>query len=269
MKNKVVVLTGANSGIGKHCAQILSKNYNVYGTTYGEDEKENKSLSYMLIPCDITKNDSVENFFKKILSKENRIDVLINCAGYGFGGGVEDTTIDEAKHQFEVNFFGMHRVVKQTLPIMRKQKNGMIITVSSLASEVVIPFQSFYSTSKMALTGLSLALRMELADFGIKVTSVHPGDVKSKFTTNRMIARKCKKNTPYFRQTMNSINTMKKDENEGLDPRFVAKFICNLVEKNKLKPKYFIEPKYRLLMFVKRFFSDSLIEKILKKMYLL
>jgi len=255
---KIIVITGANSGIGKKCAEILSKEYKIYGTTFGDDEKNNLKTKYNLIPCDITNDKSVDVFFKKILSKENRIDVLINCAGYGLGGGVEDTSIEEARHQF----------VKNVLPIMRKQKFGRIITISSLASEVIIPFQSFYSTSKMALTGMMGAIRSECKKFGIDSTTVHPGDVKSKFTINRKVAKACTKGTPYYNECMNSINTMKKDERAGLDPNDVAKFVCNLVDQRNLKPKYFIEPKYKFLMFAKRFMSDSLIEKIVEKMYL-
>lgn len=266
---KVVVVSGATSGIGQKCAEQLNmRGYTVYATgrrvgTVSQDDKE----TYRLVRCDVTDQQSVDKLISQVMEEQGRIDVLINCAGFGLGGGVEDTTVEEAQTQFDINFFGTHRMIREVLPIMRQQRQGVIITVSSVASEFAIPFQGFYSASKMALDGMMQALRMEVRPFGIEATCVNPGDVKSGFTGARHQAQGCQPGTPYYDLSMRSIETMKKDEMAGLYPERVASMVCDLVEKRRLKPKYFVEGKYKAVMILKRILPLQTVENLLVRLY--
>jgi len=264
-----IVITGATSGIGKNCAELFSKHgYDVYGTVYGIDmDPEWEKLSYKLYPCNITNQASVEEFVNWVMKKADKIDVLVNCAGFGFGGGVEDSTTEEVMLQFNVNFFGTHRITRQILPIMRKQRSGKILTISSMASEFGIPFQGFYSASKMALDGMIMALRMESRPYGIQAATINPGDVKSDFTVNRGLAAACKEDGPYYENSMKSIQQMIKDEQNGMDVSEISDLVLKLIRKKRLKPKYLVESKYKILMFMKNFMSNGLVESLLMKYY--
>ncbi len=267
--SKVVIVSGGTSGIGQKCAEELSRRgYQVYATGRRIGDLPDEEVAYRLLRCDVTDQESVEKMISQVLDEQKRIDVLVNCAGFGLGGGVEDTTVEEAKEQFATNFFGTHRMIREVLPTMRQQRQGHIITISSMASEFAIPFQGFYSASKMALDGMMQALRMEVAPFGIEATCVNPGDVRSGFTGARHQAEGCRPGSPYYDWAMRSIETMSKDEMEGPGPEQVTSLICNLVEKKKLKPKYYVESQYKAVMLLKRFLPLSIVEKLLARLYL-
>jgi len=267
---KIIAVTGATSGMGKACVERLSAvGHEVYGTVYGIDmDPEWEGLPYTLIPCDITSQPSVESFYAHIKKHAHRIDVLVNCAGFAFEGGVEDTTVDEAKFQFEVNFFGTHRMIREVLPVMREQRSGKIITIGSLAAQVpAIPFQGFYSMSKKAVDGLTEAMRMECKSFGIQATSINPGDMKTDFTANRVRAAALRPDSPYYERSLKSIETMKKSEMISRGPEVVGELVCTLVDAPKLKPRYFVEPQYKRLLFLMRFMSNARIEKLIESLY--
>lgn len=264
--SKVILVSGATSGIGLVCAEMLAaKGHKVYAT--GRRVGLGNKLPYTQVRCDITDQKSVEECIDKVKKEAGRIDVLINCAGFAFGGGVEETTVDEAKIQFDTNFFGTHRMCREVMPIMRQQGGGMIITVSSVAAEFSVPFQSFYSTSKMALDGMMQAISMEGKPFNIIAATVNPGDVKSGFTAARFQAAAIKPDSPYYTQTMKSIDQMKKDEMNGMDPKRVAELICKLVDKKKLKVKYFIEFQYKVVMVLKRILPAKTVENLMMMIY--
>jgi NAD(P)-dependent dehydrogenase (short-subunit alcohol dehydrogenase family) len=267
---RVVVVTGATSGMGKACVEGLSAfGHRVYGTVFGMDmNPEWRDLPYTLIPCDITDQEAVAAFYAQIRAEAKRIDVLVNCAGFAFEGGVEDTTVEEARLQFEVNFFGTHRMIREVLPTMRAQGSGRIITISSFAGQVpAIPFQGFYSMSKKALDGLTEALRMECRAFGIQATSINPGDVKTDFTGHRARAAALTPESPYHERSIRSINAMRESEVSSQGPEVIGRLVCELVETRTLKPRYFVEPKYKLLSFLMRFLSNARIEKLVESLY--
>lgn len=256
--------------MGKACVEKLSgRGHRVYGTVYGIDmDPEWKNLPYTLLPCDITDQGSVESFYRQVLEEARRIDVLVNCAGFAFEGSVEDTTVEEAKFQFEVNFFGTHRMIRRVMPVMREQGGGKIITISSLAAQVPgVPYQGFYSMSKKAVDGLVETLRVEGKPFGIQATSINPGDMKTDFTTNRVRAAALKPGSAYYEPSMKSVEIMKKSELGSQGPDAVGDLICRLVDAKKLKPKYFIEPKYKALLFLMRFLSNRQVEKMMESLY--
>ncbi|MEW6439396.1 MAG: SDR family oxidoreductase [bacterium] len=267
---QVIAVTGANSGMGKACVEKLSgRGHKVYGTAFGVPvDPAWKGLPYTLLPCDITKPQEVEAFYKQILDASKRVDVLVNCAGFALEGGVEDTTVEEAKLQFEVNFFGTHRMIREVLPVMRQQGGGKIITICSLAAQVPsVPFQGFYSMSKKALDGLMEAVRMECRTFGIQATSINPGDMKTDFTANRVRVAALKPGSPYYETSLKSVKTMKESEMSSQGPEVIAQLVSRLVDTAKLKPRYFIEPKYKLLLFATRFLSARSIERLVQSIY--
>jgi NAD(P)-dependent dehydrogenase (short-subunit alcohol dehydrogenase family) len=266
----VIVVTGATSGMGKACAEKLSaRGHRVFGTLYGIPmPPEWRDLPYRLVPCDITQQHEVDALLALVMEQAQRIDVLVNCAGFGLEGGVEDTTVEEAKRQFEVNFFGTHRMIRDVLPIMRRQGSGKVITISSLAAQVpAVPFQGFYSMSKKAVDGLTEALRMELRPFGIQATTINPGDMKTDFTANRVSAAALQPGSPYYEMSMKSVDAMKRSETSAGGPEVVGELVCRLVEASKLKPKYFIGGRYKALVFLTRFMSNARLEKLIRWLY--
>jgi len=268
--SRVIAVTGATSGMGKACVEKLSaRGHKVYGTVYGIDmDPEWKDLPYKLLPCDITNQASVETFVAQIKEEANRVDVLVNCAGFCFEGSVEDSTVEETKFQFEVNFFGTHRMIREVMPLMREQGSGKIITISSLAAQVPgVPYQGFYSMSKKAVDGLVETLRVEGKPFGIQATSINPGDMKTDFTTNRVRAAALKPGSAYYEPSMKSVDIMKESELGSQGPDVIGDLVCKLVDAKKLKPKYFIEPKYKALLFLMRFMSNSQVEKMMESLY--
>ena len=182
--SKIVLITGASSGIGKSTAEFLaSKNHTVYGT--GRSPKSNENNSYSLIPLDVTKLDTIQEAINHIISKEGRIDVLVNNAGMGITGPIEDTPTTEMRKVFETNFFGAIDVMKAVLPQMRKQKSGVIINVTSIAGYMGLPYRGVYSATKGALDLVSEAIRMEVKEFGIKIATIAPGDVATNIAAGR------------------------------------------------------------------------------------
>jgi len=199
-KNKVVLITGASSGLGKAAAQYLhDKDYIVYGTSRTPQKYD---VSFNLIKMDITKDSSVESGIKKILNKEEKIDILVNNAGYGLVGAVEDTPLEIAQQQFETNYFGTLRVIKQVLSHMRGLDNGKIINVCSIIGRIGFPFFGQYSASKFALEGLTEALRLELKPFNVDITAVDPGVFNTNFVQNRQTINKSKNSiySNYFKK---------------------------------------------------------------------
>ena len=153
MNKEVVLITGASSGIGKVCAEFLSqRGYGVYRASRSLPD----DLSKGTICMNVDEDEAVSSAIERLVQKEGRIDCVVNCAGFGIAGAVEDTSIEEAKAQLETNFFGVLRVCKAVLPLMRQQRSGLIVNVSSIAGLVSLPFQGFYSASKFALEGAQL-----------------------------------------------------------------------------------------------------------------
>jgi NAD(P)-dependent dehydrogenase (short-subunit alcohol dehydrogenase family) len=267
---RVIAVTGATSGMGKACAEALSASgHRVYGTAFGIDmDPAWDALPYALMLCDVTDPEAVTAFYARIKAEAKRIDVLVNCAGFAFEGGVEDTTVEEAKLQFEVNLFGTHRMIREVLPTMREQGSGRIITISSLAAQApAVPFQAFYSMSKRALDGLTEALRIECKPFGIQATSINPADVKTDFTDNRLRAAALTPESPYYERSMRSIGAMKESELRSSGPEAIARLVCKLVETKTLKPKYFVESKSKLILFLMRFMSNGRAERLIESIY--
>ena len=264
--SKVVLITGASSGIGKSIATFLSeKSYKVYGTSRNPKNIEN--FSFELIALDVLKIDTINSAIDFIIQKEGRLDVLVNNAGMGITGPIEDTPTDEMRAVFNTNLFGAIDVMKAVLPQMRKQKSGTIINVTSIAGYMGLPFRGLYSATKGALEIITEATSMEVKPFGIKVVNVAPGD----FATNIAAGRY---HTPVFEKSaykenyQMNLDLMDAHVSGGMDPLEMAKAVHKIINSKNPKIHYkvggFME-KFSIVL--KRILPDRTYEKILMNHY--
>lgn len=267
MKNfkKVVVVTGAGSGIGKSIANLFAKNgstvYALFRSAKDGTHTNVGSGEIIECKCDVT----IEESIKEVFSKISHIDILIHLAGNGVFGSAECISNDDAHLQFETNFFGSLNVNRVALPIMRKQKKGLVIMTSSVAGTYPIPFQAHYSASKSALESYACCLRQEIKGFGIKVVVIEPGDASTNFTKNRKV--KEREDSPYKALSDKVLRSAESDEKNGYSALFVAKKYYKIARKHHLSPIYRVGFKYKLLVFLKRLFPLSFALWIISKMY--
>ena len=181
MQPKVILITGASSGMGYQTARILAEQgHRVYGAARRVEKIEELApYCVQALRLDITNEQSVTQVVQELIEREGRIDVLINNAGYGYFGAIEDVPISDAKHQFEVNIFGLARITQEVLPYMRAQKSGRIVNLASVAGHVTLAFGAWYNATKYALEAFSDALRMEVKPFGIDVVIIEPGAIRT------------------------------------------------------------------------------------------
>jgi len=225
MKPKVVLITGASSGIGQVCAlHLAARGYRVYGTSRHAPEPAAPSDGVTLIPMDVGSEASVDNAVQWILKHEGRLDAVVNNAGYGIAGAVEDTSIAEAQAQFDTNFFGLLRVCRAALPILRKQGSGTLVNIGSMAGLVAIPFQGLYSASKFAVEGLTEALRHEMRPYGVRVVLIEPGDFRTGFTAQRQMVAAAA-GSAHAGRCSAAVEVMQRDESAAAQPDAVARLL--------------------------------------------
>ncbi len=183
MEKKVVLITGASSGFGFELAKKLATlNHIVYGVARRKDKlKVLEDYGVNTCVCDVQKDEDITNVINKIMMEQGKIDVVYCNAGYGHYSTIEDTTVEEVKKQFDVNVLGVHRVIREVLPIMREVSRGRIVITTSLVANISIPFGGWYAASKHAVDAMATALRMETKDLGIEVVTIEPGRVKTEF----------------------------------------------------------------------------------------
>ena len=233
----VILITGITSGFGRAMAQRLSQDgHKVYGT-YRRDSDPIPDVTY--IKADVRDEDSLKSAVNQVLEAEGRIDTLISNAGMGIGGPLEFTPMDDARMQMDVNFMGMVRLFNLVVPVMRSQRHGHIICISSIGGLMGLPYQGMYSASKFAIEGYCQALRLELRQFGIHVTVVNPGDFSTGFTAqrNKVCDPEALAAYPSYAQSMESIEA---DENSGLKPERLARRISKIVRKRHPRSRYVI-----------------------------
>lgn len=246
MQQKVILITGASSGIGEACAGLLQRRgYRVYGAS--RRLRPESSGPFEAIQLDVNDDDSVNACVRQIVGKESRIDVVVNCAGFGIAGAVEDTSVEEAKAQFETNFFGVVRVCKAVLPEMRNQRAGLIINISSLGGMIAVPFQAFYSASKFALEGLTEALRLEVLPFGVRVVLVEPGDFNTPFSANRQFAAASQQETAYRDLFQKALRVSERNESNAPSAAAVARLVERIIESPSPRLRYSVGPLFERL----------------------
>jgi NAD(P)-dependent dehydrogenase (short-subunit alcohol dehydrogenase family) len=276
-QEKVAVVTGSSSGIGFETSLLLSRNgvytyatmRNLNKSQQINDVAEKENLPLKVLQLDVTDDKSVKDAIRQVKDESSRIDVLINNAGYDVMGAVEDISIEEFKSQFETNLFGVIRVTKEVLPIMRNQRAGNIINISSVGGRIGIPLNSAYISSKFALEGLSESMRYELEQFGIDVILIEPGVVKSNFFENADVANNNTNNTisAYSQLTQNlyeGFEPMLKSNSSSL-PSDVAKIIYKAIESNNREVRYLVGKDAVSIINARQKLSDKKFENWIKE----
>ena len=244
MKQKVILLTGASSGIGYDTATRLAKQgHKVYGAARRIDKMQPlKELGVTPIKMDVTDDASMIAGVNAVLEAEERIDVLVNNAGYGYFGAIENVSMEEARKQLEVNVFGLARLTQLVIPHMRQQGSGRIVNLASIAGKLALYFGGWYHVSKFAVEGFSDALRMELKPYGIDVVIIEPGGIRTEWG---VIAAdhlaESSKGTVYEQAALNEANAMKYTYTRAKllsNPSVIAKAICKGVNKRHPKARY-------------------------------
>jgi NAD(P)-dependent dehydrogenase (short-subunit alcohol dehydrogenase family) len=224
---RVVLVTGASAGIGRACADQLHR---AGWVTFGASRRGTTADGCTGMVMDVDDDSSVRDGVQRIIGSRGRIDALVASAGWGVGGAVEHTTVAEAKAQFETNFWGCVRVLQAVLPAMRAQRAGRVVLISSIGGVIGIPFQGFYSASKFALEGLGEALAYEVAPFGIDVTLVQPGNVRTEFTERRKMAAASAGDDAYSATMAAAFSAMTRDESNGVPAEDVAILVRRILD---------------------------------------
>lgn len=263
--SKVILITGASSGIGKITAEYLyGKGFKVYGTSRNPHPDHG---SFTLLKLDVLDKDSIEKAIEVLMQREGRLDVLINNAGMGITGPIEETPTEEIRKVFETNFFGTIEVMKAVLPVMRKQNNGLIINVTSIAGYMGLPFRGIYSATKSALEVVTEAVSMEVKEFGIKVANVAPGDFATNIAAGRYHSPVIT-GSPYADIYAHNLDLMNEHVSAGQDPVVMAEQIYRIINDPTPKIHYKVgESMQKFSIVLKRVLPDRLYEKLIMKYY--
>jgi NAD(P)-dependent dehydrogenase (short-subunit alcohol dehydrogenase family) len=268
--NKVALVTGASAGIGKETALLMAQNgYIVYAAARRVEKMQDlKDAGVKLLAMDVTDEASVVAGVTEILDNEKRIDVLVNNAGYGSYGSLEDVPLSEARYQFEVNVFGLARLTQLVLPTMRQQRSGKIINVSSIGGKFGEPHGVWYHATKFAVEGLSDSLRMELKQFGIDVVIIEPGAIKTEWGG---IARenllKTSGNTAYKILAQKHAALLANGDKQGSLPIVVAKTILKAAESRNPKARYATGLGAKPIIFMTKILPDKMLDKLVLGVY--
>jgi len=270
---KVAVVTGTSSGIGFETSLALAREgYFTYATmrdtTKSDKIKEitqKENLKINILELDVDDEKSVKSAIAQILDQKQRIDVLVNNAGWGLWGCVEDVSVDEFKEQFETNFFSIIRLIQEVAPTMRKQGSGTIVNISSVVGRIGFPASPAYISSKFALEGLSESLRFEFAPFGVDVIIIEPGVIKTDFMKNMKMAKKSELDTVYKDITTKVVSGVKMMAEMGTSPKEVANTIVKAIKDKKPLPRYVVGNDALMFLEAKKSKTDIEFENYLKK----
>jgi len=269
----VALVTGCSSGIGLETAVALAREGHFTFATMRNLKKaetlekivKDENLPISILELDVDNKESMDNAIEKIIKQKGRIDTLVNNAGWGMWGTVEDVSIDEFKEQFETNFFSIVRMIQKIAPIMRKQKSGSIVNVSSVAGRIGFPVSPAYISSKFALEGLSECLRFELSPFGINVITIEPGVIKTNFFDSMKMAKRSDSNSVYNDITSKVISGVKMMAEMGTDPKEVANAILKSINDKNPLPRYIVGNDAMMFLEAKKMKTDIEFENYIKK----
>ncbi len=263
----VIFITGGTSGIGKAIAELLyEEGHRIFvAGRRVEDKFSETAISFLKM--DVTNDESVAQGINKLIEQTGRIDVLIQCAGQGAIGPIEEFPCENVAEVFNLNLLGILRVNQAVIPFMRKQNSGKIIQISSLAAEAGLPFQGIYCASKAALDIFNESMRMEIRPFGIQSCVIQPGDFKTDVSLHRKIPAPAK-NSPYKQHMEDIVNTATEKVQTAADPVKVARKVSKIVKKSNLKPKYRVGSFTELIMpKVKQIVPAKWFERMLLRYY--
>ena len=274
--DKVALVTGSSSGIGFETSLMLARaGFNTYASMRNLEKSKNiteiakkEKIPLQVIQLDVNNDGSVKDAIVKILKADQRIDVLINNAGYGLFGSVEDTSIEEIKAQFETNFFGVVRVTQQVLPLMRRQNSGTIVNVSSVGGRIGLPALSAYHSTKFAVEGLSESIAFELEPFGIRVVIIEPGVIRTNILNSSSSAKKAlDPKSPYFSlsQKLNDNFKSMMESELSSPPEEVAKVILQAVTSENPQLRYSVGDDAANLIHARKNMPDKEFRKMIMK----
>ena len=262
---QTLLITGGSSGIGLATVQHFAhRGWRVFELSrHGKSYTEGKG-EIVHFDCDVCDEYNVQEAVKRVMAVTDHLDVVISNAGYGISGAIEFTRDEDARHQFDVNFFGAHNLMKAVLPVLREQKRGRIVFTSSVAAVFAIPYQAFYSASKSALNAYALALQNEVRSFGIEVSVLMPGDVATGFTAARV---KNEIGNRIYTRIHAAVTAMEKDEKAGMRPQQLARRLYDVATKHNPGPQYVAGFQYQILCFLDRLLPKRWSNWIVGKMY--
>jgi len=274
-EKRVAIVTGSSSGIGFEISLMLARNGLTTYATMRDLHKssmltsiaDKEKIPLRCVQLDVTDDMSVKQAIETIVNESHNIDILINNAGYGLSGALEDLLIDEIKLQFDTNFFGLIRATQAVLPIMRNHGSGIIVNISSGLGRFGIATSSAYASSKFAVEGLTESMSYELESFGIKTILVEPGIIKTNFIKAAVLAQKSKDpNSPYFQFMNNMDEGMKKLIENSESPEYVARVVLDAINDSNPKLRYLAGKDVEQIMEIKNKMSDEDFHNMIKNM---
>ncbi len=263
MSKKVAIVTGGTSGIGRATALALQESgYTVYELS----RRAEGMPDIRHIVADITKEETLQSAVEQVLAAEGRLDLVVNNAGFGISGAIEFTDTQEAQRLFDTLFFGMVRMNRCVIPLMRQQGHGRIVNISSVASPVPIPFQAYYSAGKAAINAYTMALANELRPFGVTVCAVMPGDIKTGFTAARH--KIIDGDDIYQGRIGRSVQRMEHDEQTGMDPAKVGRYIAAVASREgSHHPLYATRIDYKFFVFLTKVLPARFLNWLIYQLY--
>ena len=270
--DKIAVVTGSSSGIGYETALALARDgFYTFATMRNtskaseiQEAAKKEKLKIDVIELDVDKEESIKSAIDKIISEKNRVDVLVNNAGYMVFGCVEDVPLNDFRQQFETNFFSIVRIIQEVAPIMRKQGSGTIVNISSVVGRMGLPGSSAYISTKFALEGLTECLRYELGQFGIKITLIEPGVIKTNFFSS-MKKVEPKSDPRYKELTEKILSGLKMMVEMGTHPSEVAKVVIKAINDKEILPRYVAGNDASMFLEAKKMKTDIEFENYMKK----
>lgn len=264
--SKVILITGGSSGIGKSIGEFLTqKGYKVYGTSRNPENYKNSV--FPIVALDVKNVSTINNAIAEVIAAEGKLDVLINNAGVGITGPIEEIPQEQIQHNFDTNFFGPINVIKRVLPQMRKQNGGLVINVTSIAGYMGLPYRGVYSASKGALELITEAFRMEIKDFNIKMTNIAPGDFATNIAAGRFHSPVIK-GSPYSEKYGGVLKAIDEDVDSGDDPIAVAKMVYKVINTKNPRIHYKVGAFMQKFSIILKFLlPDKTYEKLLLNHY--
>ncbi len=261
----VVLVTGCSSGIGMACSEHLAE---AGRRVYGASRTPCAPKRWRYVAMDVTDEASVERAVGAVVTQEGRIDALVHCAGVSLAGAVEDATVEEAKRQFDTNFFGTVRVLRAVLPVMRRQASGRVLVIGSIGGLIGLPFLGHYSASKFALDGLVEALRVEVAPLGIDACLVHPGDYCTAISANQIVSANARDSSAYAAACRRMVSIYDESVRRAPPPEVVAKRIERLLSRRRLPVRCVLgSPVEVAAVWLKRLLPARSFEAIFRTVY--
>lgn len=270
--SKVILISGASSGMGKAAAlKLIEDGHIVYGAARRIEKMQDiVEAGGHALKLDITDINSIKQVVQQIKDEQGRIDILFNNAGYAVYGAVEDVSIDDARHQFEVNLFGLAALTQEVLPLMREQKSGRIINTTSMGGKIYTPLGAWYHATKHALEGWSDCLRLELKEFNIDVVIIEPGIIRTEFADvlfEPLLERS--KNSAYKSLIEKMVKATKEtyDKGQGSSPDVIVNLVRKAINAKKPKTRYVAGAMARELMFIRQYFGDRIYDKLIMSQF--